>query len=117
MSRLTADGLSLGHCSIGIWSFPQHSRTSSRIWRADTHRMGRSSPEREAPVEHAVLAIDIGGTKLALGLVDTEGRILQRDEIPTRATEGPERVLARLVELARAMRGRATPSHAIHRVG
>jgi len=68
-------------------------------------------------MEHAVLAIDIGGTKLALGLVDAEGKILQRDEIPTRATEGPERVLARLVELARAMRGRATPSHAIRRVG
>jgi glucokinase len=68
-------------------------------------------------MEPAVLAIDIGGTKLALGLVDAEGRILQRDEIPTRATEGPERVLARLVELARTMRDRVAPSHALHRVG
>ena len=68
-------------------------------------------------MEPAVLAIDIGGTKLALGLVDREGRILQRDEIPTRAAEGPERVLARLVELASAMRGRATSSHALRRVG
>jgi glucokinase len=68
-------------------------------------------------MEPAVLAIDIGGTKLALGLVDLEGRILQRDEIPTRAAEGPERVLARLVELASAMLERGTSSHAIRRVG
>ena len=68
-------------------------------------------------MEPAVLAIDIGGTKLALGLVDGAGRILQRDEIPTRAAEGPERVLGRLVELASAMRERATPAYAVRRVG
>jgi glucokinase len=68
-------------------------------------------------VEPAVLAIDIGGTKLALGLVSAEGRILQREEIPTRAAEGPERVLARLEELARSMRDRAAPSYTLRRVG
>jgi glucokinase len=68
-------------------------------------------------MEPAVLAMDIGGTKLALGLVSAEGRILQREEIPTRAAEGPERVLARLMELARSMREQAASSHALRRVG
>lgn len=47
-----------------------------------------------------VLAIDIGGTKLAAGVVDAAGRILARDEVPTLAAEGPERVLHRIVRLA-----------------
>ena len=38
----------------------------------------------------AVLAIDIGGTKLAAGVVDTDGRMLVRGEVPTLAAEGLE---------------------------
>jgi glucokinase len=64
-----------------------------------------------------VLAIDIGGTKLALGLVDATGRILARDEIPTRAAEGPDRVLGRLLERARIMLERPGPAHAVRRAG
>ena len=48
----------------------------------------------------AVLAIDIGGTKLAAGIVQGDGRILARGEVPTLAAEGPERVLDRIVRLA-----------------
>ncbi|MFI5339387.1 MAG: ROK family protein [Candidatus Methylomirabilales bacterium] len=47
----------------------------------------------------AVLAIDIGGTKLAAGVVDAAGTILARGEVPTLAAEGPERVLDRIVRL------------------
>ncbi len=47
-----------------------------------------------------VLAIDIGGTKLAAGIVDAAGSILARGEVPTLATEGPERVLDRIIRLA-----------------
>ncbi len=47
-----------------------------------------------------VLGIDIGGTKLAVGIVETSGNILARGEVPTLAAEGPERVLNRLIQLA-----------------
>ena len=53
----------------------------------------------------AVLAIDIGGTKLAAGIVDADGRILSRGEVPTLAVEGPERVLDRIVRLAEEVMG------------
>jgi glucokinase len=48
-----------------------------------------------------VLGIDIGGTKLAAGVVDAAGGILARGEIPTVTSEGPDRVLERVVGLAK----------------
>ena len=54
----------------------------------------------------AVLAIDIGGTKLAAGVVDTDGRMLSRGEVPTLATEGLEPVLGRIVGLGRELLSR-----------
>jgi len=47
-----------------------------------------------------VLAIDIGGTKIAAGLVDPNGRIHQYKETPTRAAEGGENVMQRAIDLA-----------------
>jgi glucokinase len=47
-----------------------------------------------------VLAIDIGGTKIAAGLVDPNGRIHQYKETPTRAAEGGEAVMQRATDLA-----------------
>jgi len=65
-----------------------------------------------------VLAIDIGGTKLAAGIVDADGRILFRGEVPTVAAEGPERVLDRTAQLARDLLGKTgLPASAIHRIG
>jgi glucokinase len=46
-----------------------------------------------------VLAVDIGGTKLAAGLVDGDGRILVRATAPTPRTDDPEGVFAVLVGL------------------
>lgn len=54
----------------------------------------------------AVLAIDIGGTKVAAGVVDTEGRIQARGEVPTLAKEGLEPVLGRIVGLGRDLLSR-----------
>lgn len=51
----------------------------------------------------AVLAIDIGGTKLAAGVVDADGRMLARGEVPTLAMEGLEPVLGRIVGLGREL--------------
>jgi glucokinase len=66
----------------------------------------------------AVLAIDIGGTKLATGIVDTEGRILARGEVPTLAAEGLEPVLGRIVGLGRDLLSRPEVADvSVHRVG
>jgi len=47
-----------------------------------------------------VLAIDIGGAKIAAGLVDPNGRIHQYKETPTRAAEGGEAVMQRATDMA-----------------
>ncbi len=66
----------------------------------------------------AVLAIDIGGTKLAAGIVDTEGRILARGEVPTLAAEGLEPVLGRIAGLGRDLLSRPEVADvSVHRVG
>ena len=65
-----------------------------------------------------VLAIDIGGTKLAAGIVGTDGRILARGEVPTLAAEGPERVLDRLIRLAKGLLEMpGIPADEIQRIG
>ncbi len=51
----------------------------------------------------AVLAIDVGGTKLATGVVDDAGAILERDQRPTVADGTGDRLLADLVELVRGL--------------
>ena len=45
------------------------------------------------------LAVDIGGTKLAAGVVDEGGRLLEHSTVPTPATNDGEELLAALVEL------------------
>ncbi|MBF8189320.1 ROK family protein [Nonomuraea sp. K274] len=48
-----------------------------------------------------VLSLDIGGTKLAAGVVTGDGRIHGWQVTPTRREEGPRQVLARLFDLGR----------------
>jgi len=55
----------------------------------------------------SVLAVDIGGTKLAAGVVDADGKMLERGEVPTLAHEGLEPVLERIVGLGRDLLARA----------
>jgi glucokinase len=65
-----------------------------------------------------VLAIDIGGTKLAAGVVDAGGTILVRGEVPTLAAEGPERVLNRILRLAEnVLAAPRVSTDAIQRIG
>lgn len=52
---------------------------------------------RERDVE--VLALDIGGTKLAAGIVDRSGRVRDRRVIPTGREDGADRVLERALSL------------------
>jgi len=65
-----------------------------------------------------VLALDIGGTKLAAGIVDSGGNVLARAQVPTLAAEGPERVLDRIVRLAKVvMSAPGISGRAIQRIG
>jgi len=53
--------------------------------------------------EGRALAIDIGGSKIAAGVVDAQGRILAKAEIPTHAELGYAPALARIAELLRSI--------------
>ena len=48
-----------------------------------------------------VLALDIGGTKLAAGVVHRSGEVLSFVRTPTRVEQGPETVVKRLLDLGR----------------
>jgi glucokinase len=48
-----------------------------------------------------ILAIDIGGTKIAAALVDESGNIHRRQEVPTLAQEGREGILRRVEQSGR----------------
>ncbi|MEO3749184.1 ROK family protein [Streptomyces sp. B6B3] len=50
-----------------------------------------------------VLALDIGGTKLAAGVVRADGRALSFAACPTAVQEGPDAALKRLFELGRSV--------------
>ena len=50
------------------------------------------------------IGIDIGGTKIAGGLVDRSGAIRDRTQCSTRASEGGRAVMARVVEMAAGLR-------------
>ena len=50
------------------------------------------------------IGIDIGGTKIAGGLVDRSGAITERIQCPTRAPEGAQAIMARVVEMAASLR-------------
>jgi glucokinase len=43
-----------------------------------------------------VIGVDLGGTKIEMGLVDPQDRIVERHRMPTGAGEGPEAVVERL---------------------
>jgi len=47
--------------------------------------------------QQPVLAVDIGGTMIRLGLISTEGQIIAREHCPTVAEEGPGPVIDRIL--------------------
>lgn len=48
-----------------------------------------------------IAAVDIGGTKVAVGMIDPEGRVISRRESPTDAPSGYARALDRIVNMLR----------------
>jgi glucokinase len=60
------------------------------------------------------IGIDVGGTKVAGGLVNcATGRLSHRREIPTRPDRGPDALLADVTEMARAIHAEAPEATAI----
>lgn len=43
-----------------------------------------------------IIAVDLGGTKIACALTDLEGNIINENTIPTNAQEGEQKVLRRI---------------------
>jgi glucokinase len=56
---------------------------------------------RPDPEAGPVLALDVGGTKLAAGVVRGDGRVLSWLSIPSGIGDGPHAVIARQIELGR----------------
>ncbi|WP_406042171.1 ROK family protein [Micromonospora sp. NBC_00898] len=62
---------------------------------------GRSGqPARGTGIEPLLLGIDFGGTKMAVGVADAQGRLLARERLPTYAERGAPQALERALELA-----------------
>ncbi|GII97906.1 glucokinase [Sediminihabitans luteus] len=53
------------------------------------------------------VAIDIGGTKVDLALVDASGEMLERRRLDTRAADGPEQAVERIARVVRELRAAA----------
>jgi len=49
-----------------------------------------------------IAAVDIGGTKIAVGIIDPDGKVLSRRESPTDADRGYTEALRRTIEMLRA---------------
>jgi glucokinase len=49
-----------------------------------------------------IAAVDIGGTKIAAGIVDSEGRVLTRAQVPTNAPAGYRRAIDSVIAMLRA---------------
>ena len=61
--------------------------------------------------------IDIGGTGIKIGLVDSEGQTLAYRRIPTRQDEGPRAAMQRVVEFIQATENELNVSDDVKRVG
>ena len=55
------------------------------------------------------IGIDIGGTKVAAGLVDSRGQVVRRQRFPLRSFARPAAFVERLVELVRELSAGAAP--------
>lgn len=53
------------------------------------------------------IGVDLGGTKIAAGLLNQEGEILDRLQVLTNAAEGPSAVVGRIIEVIRKIMSRS----------
>lgn len=64
-----------------------------------------------------VIGIDLGATKIALGLVAPDNRIAARRRFPTEAARGPESVVERIAAAVAEMKGETPAGHRVAAVG
>src|SRR5690606_26309468 len=82
-------------------------RRAGRVLARRSRRRYRPPLVRSGQEAATALAVDIGGTKLAVGRVSDDGRVLARAQIPTPVGRGPDdaetmwRALAELVAAVR----------------
>ncbi|MEV0132704.1 ROK family protein [Dactylosporangium sp. NPDC050688] len=57
----------------------------------------------EAPTDRRLLGIDFGGTKMAIGIGDADGRLLASERLPTLAARGARQALDRALDLAQKL--------------
>jgi glucokinase len=66
---------------------------------------------RSAPTGDVILAVDIGGTKMAVGLVTPSGELIDRDQVEVDHDLNAERLFAGLRELLTSQSARAREHH------
>ncbi|MEE3921309.1 hypothetical protein V2I01_33010 [Micromonospora sp. BRA006-A] len=66
----------------------------------DRRPEGRSDITMERPANPRLLGIDFGGTKMAIGGGDTDGRLLVSERLPTIAEQGAQQALSRALDRA-----------------
>ena len=73
---------------------------------------------KDFPKDQVVVGVDLGGTNMQIGVVDAEGRIIGRCKRKTKAHEGRDTVIKRLVEgVWRAMDDAKAPRERLFGVG
>jgi glucokinase len=66
-------------------------------------RFSSGTSEHNRAEDQALIgAVDVGGTKIAVGIIDGEGKVLARLESPTEADRGYKDALRRIAEMLRA---------------
>jgi glucokinase len=84
---------------------------------AMTHPSAPGIGDTHVPHAPHVLGIDIGGTKLAVGVSNAAGELLVTDRIPSNSGEPSELTLARLIEVSRRAIDKAAVTVAAAGVG
>ena len=69
----------------------------------DRRPEGRSDITMEQPANPRLLGIDFGGTKMAIGVGDVDGRLLVSERLPTNAEQGAQQALTRALDRAREL--------------
>ncbi|WP_446210369.1 ROK family protein [Micromonospora sp. IBSANI012] len=60
------------------------------------------TPQAARP-SNAVIGVDFGGTKIDVALAGTSGAVLEQRRLPTRASEGPDQAIDRVVQAVREL--------------
>lgn len=84
----------------------QHSATTQRSATGSPleARAGRADPDPTLGPGEAVLALDLGGSRIRAAVVTADGRILARNDGRTPSADGPEAVVTACIDHLRAAR-------------